>query len=679
VDGGEVAQASTPRSRDWRRKRESCGTRGSCDDDFWRQVLELSERSINQSIHPHQIAHLDFATFTERSVAFAPAAFFISLTTTHHATMAATLNMEAMDEVSDFQLPPRKKPKTSDLPLSSAQRSSIEGMLHTFKKKGDFDSLRKKAFQQYNESAQRGMFEASLRAFTGAEIEREPFKYLRPDRRLAAPLLEGAAARAEVYEKSQADVDNYIEQFLANAEETLRDIRRKEIGKAAAADEQARGVKSEEAYAAEAEVRRKERAKKYEEEEKLRKKKEASERKKKEYDALKKKQEELMKETARLQLEQKRRQEREEWKKAEKEREKERIAKFNEEREKVKKEAEEREKVAQAEREKRLRAERELARERDKERLEQEALELLLREGRAMTDRARRPELERSESMEPPPRLRHMAPNTNLSKEEMRSRGLMPTSLTLRKGESTASIPTGPRGDRAVDERTRAADDDIRKRNSRLRSPSPTRRSSAAYPSDHRRREDSRDRGDYYRESARRDRERERDSYYRSSDRERIKAEPRPYDSDSRTRRGSEAPPPPPPPAPRLKEEPRIKEEEGEVVEREAQTQTRASARPRSRSRESHRRRESPPRRSYRERTRSARRSSYRDAPPRRDRSRSPAGIDRYVPGGGTAGGSARRDRSRERDRYREERRDADRYVPKSTRERSRSRRRERD
>jgi hypothetical protein len=97
--------------------------------------------------------------------------------------MAATLNMEAMDEVSDFQLPPRKKPKTSDLPLSSAQRSSIEGMLHTFKKKGDFDSLRKKAFQQYNESAQRGMFEASLRTFTGAEIEREPFKYLRPDRR----------------------------------------------------------------------------------------------------------------------------------------------------------------------------------------------------------------------------------------------------------------------------------------------------------------------------------------------------------------------------------------------------------------------------------------------------------------------------------------------------------------
>lgn len=598
------------------------------------------------------------------------------LSNTHHVAMAATLKLDTMDDVSDFQLPPRKKPKTSDLPLSSAQRSSIEGMLHTFKKKGDFDSLRKKAFQQYNESAQRGMFEASLRNFTGAEIEREPVKYLRPDRRLAVPLLEGAAARAEVYEKSQADVDKYIEQFLTNAEETLRDIRRKEIGEAAAADEQARGVKSEEAYAAEAEVRRKERAKKYEEEEKLRKKKEASERKKKEWEALRKKEEELKKETARLQLDAKRREEREAWKKAEKEREKERIAKFNEEREKAKKEAEEREKAAAEEREKRLRAERELMEKRNKEQLEQDALELLLSEGRAMTDRARRPELERSESMEPPPRLRHMAPNTNVSKEEMRSRGLMPTSLTLRKGETAASIPTGPRGDRdrdrAVDERSRV-DDDIRKRNSRLRSPSPSRRSSAAYPSDHRRREDSRDR-DYYRESARRDRDRERDSYYRSSDRDRvkvesrpIKAEPRTYESSPRARRGSEAPREPAP-------APRIKEEEGEVVEREVRPS--ASARPRSRSRESHRRRESPPRRSYRERTRSPRRSSYRDGPTRRDRSRSPAGIDRYVPGGGSSAagsGRERRDRSRERERYREERRDTDRYVP---RERSR---RERD
>jgi len=583
--------------------------------------------------------------------------------------MAAAVNFGIMDEISDFQLPPRKKPKTSDLPLSSAQRASIDGMLHTFKKKGDFDSLRKKAFQQYNESAQRGMFEAALRKFTTDEIEREPVKYLRPDRRLAAPLLEGSAARAEVYEKSQADVDAYIEQYMATAEQTLRDIRRKEIGEVAAAEEQARGSKTEEEYAAEVEVRRKERAKKHEEAERVRLKEEAKALKKKEFEALKKKQEELMKETARLHLDQARRLQREEHKKAEKERERERIAKFNEEREKQKKEAEEREKALQAEREKRLQAEREVARKREKERLEQEALQILLSEGKAMSDRARRPGLERSESMEPPPRLlRHAAPHSQSSKDEMRARGLMPTSLTLRKGETSSSIPTGPRSDRerVPDERTRA-DDDIRRRNSRLRSPSAGRRASAAYPSDHRRREDSRDR-DYYRESARRDRDRERDSYYRGSDR--ARGESRAYESDSRTRRVSEAPrdqlPPPPPP--------KAKEEEGEVIERDPTAAARASARPRSRSRESHRRRESPPRRSYRERTRSPRRSSYREAPTRRDRSRSPAGIDRYVPGGGASRESTRRDRSRDRERYKEERRESDRYVPRGTRERSGSR-----
>jgi len=142
----------------------------------------------------------------------------------------------AMSRTAEFDLPPRKKPKVSDLPLSSAQRDSIDGMLHTFKRKGEFDALRKKAFQQYNESAQRGMFEASLRAFTTTEIDRDPVKYLKPDRRMGAPLLEGAAARGDVYEKTETDIDAYIDQYLASAERALRDIRRREIG------EEARGA-----------------------------------------------------------------------------------------------------------------------------------------------------------------------------------------------------------------------------------------------------------------------------------------------------------------------------------------------------------------------------------------------------------------------------------------------------
>lgn len=43
----------------------------------------------------------------------------------------------------------RKKLKTSDLPLTQNKRSAIESILHTFKKKGEFDVLRKKAFTQF--------------------------------------------------------------------------------------------------------------------------------------------------------------------------------------------------------------------------------------------------------------------------------------------------------------------------------------------------------------------------------------------------------------------------------------------------------------------------------------------------------------------------------------------------
>ncbi|KAI6829449.1 hypothetical protein KC340_g8648 [Hortaea werneckii] len=339
-----------------------------------------------------------------------------------------------------FQLPPRKKPKISELPLSSAQRNSIDGMLHTFKKKGEFDALRKKAFQQYNESAQRGMFEATLKTFTADEIERDPVKYLKPDRRTGAPLLEGAAARGDVYSQLEKDINDYIDQFVINAESGLRDIRRKEIGDNAADDEHDRGNKSEEAYAEEAEFRRNDRAKKHAEDEKVRRKKEAQDKKRKELEALRKKQEELTKETERLQREQKRRAEREAWKQAEKERERERIKKYNEDREKAKKEAEEREKAAEEERKRRAKE----RAEREQKRLEEEALESLLREGKEMTDKGRRPELERSESMEPPSRLgkQSSATKNNLSREEMRAQGLMPTSMTLRKGEKAPANPS---------------------------------------------------------------------------------------------------------------------------------------------------------------------------------------------------------------------------------------------
>ena len=53
-------------------------------------------------------------------------------------------------EAEAFQ--PRKRFKTSELPLSATQRSTIDDLLHTIKKKGEYDTLRKKVWSQFVES-----------------------------------------------------------------------------------------------------------------------------------------------------------------------------------------------------------------------------------------------------------------------------------------------------------------------------------------------------------------------------------------------------------------------------------------------------------------------------------------------------------------------------------------------
>ena len=47
---------------------------------------------------------------------------------------------------------PRKRFKASELPLNSTQKSSIDSILHTIKKKGEYDTLRKKVWSQFAES-----------------------------------------------------------------------------------------------------------------------------------------------------------------------------------------------------------------------------------------------------------------------------------------------------------------------------------------------------------------------------------------------------------------------------------------------------------------------------------------------------------------------------------------------
>lgn len=46
----------------------------------------------------------------------------------------------------------RKKLKLSDLPVSAAKRSAIDGLLLTFKKSGEFDKFRKGIFGQFDSS-----------------------------------------------------------------------------------------------------------------------------------------------------------------------------------------------------------------------------------------------------------------------------------------------------------------------------------------------------------------------------------------------------------------------------------------------------------------------------------------------------------------------------------------------
>ncbi|EKG16865.1 hypothetical protein MPH_05846 [Macrophomina phaseolina MS6] len=71
----------------------------------------------------------------------------------------------------------RKKLKTSDLPLTQNKRAAIEAILHTFKKKGEFDSLRKDAFQKFDQSSVRP---------AGRWRNRESARSVRRPKRIAA-------------------------------------------------------------------------------------------------------------------------------------------------------------------------------------------------------------------------------------------------------------------------------------------------------------------------------------------------------------------------------------------------------------------------------------------------------------------------------------------------------------
>lgn len=68
------------------------------------------------------------------------------------AAIETMADKRPLDAVEEPEIAPRKKFKVSELPLSSSQKAAIDGLVHTIKKKGFYDTLRKQVWAQYTES-----------------------------------------------------------------------------------------------------------------------------------------------------------------------------------------------------------------------------------------------------------------------------------------------------------------------------------------------------------------------------------------------------------------------------------------------------------------------------------------------------------------------------------------------
>jgi hypothetical protein len=66
----------------------------------------------------------------------------------------------ALATSDEAAVPLRRQFKPSELPLNSAQRSSIDSLLTTIKKKGEFDAIRKNVWNQWHGSVSGYLFAA---------------------------------------------------------------------------------------------------------------------------------------------------------------------------------------------------------------------------------------------------------------------------------------------------------------------------------------------------------------------------------------------------------------------------------------------------------------------------------------------------------------------------------------
>lgn len=107
-----------------------------------RQILSAS---WHWSVHVERRLRLP-STFMEEQAGSGPIGLKAS------SSAAALDTMASKHKLDEPALLPRKRFKASELPLTSTQRSSIDGLLHTIKKKGEYDSLRKRVWSQLEES-----------------------------------------------------------------------------------------------------------------------------------------------------------------------------------------------------------------------------------------------------------------------------------------------------------------------------------------------------------------------------------------------------------------------------------------------------------------------------------------------------------------------------------------------
>jgi hypothetical protein len=64
--------------------------------------------------------------------------------------MAEVVRKRALEDDGPGNM--RKKLRPSELPLSQAKRSATDNLVHTFRKKGHYDSIRKDLLAQYEGS-----------------------------------------------------------------------------------------------------------------------------------------------------------------------------------------------------------------------------------------------------------------------------------------------------------------------------------------------------------------------------------------------------------------------------------------------------------------------------------------------------------------------------------------------